>query len=120
MAYIRDLYIYNNSLKLSNIIWDICVNWKHFEKDTIGKKLVRSIDSISANIAEGYGRRSIKDNIRFCYYARGSIEETKDWLSKCQTRELIENTKLHEINKQLEIISKELWKYIISLKKQIV
>lgn len=120
MAYVQELDVYKNSLKLSNQIWDICLQWNNFERKTVGSQIIRSIDSISANIAEGYGRRSIRDNIRFCYYARGSVEETKCWLSKCQTRELIENTKLNEINKQLEIISKELWKYIISLKKQIL
>ncbi len=31
--------------------------------------------SISANIAEGHGRFYYQDNVRFCYNARGSLEE---------------------------------------------
>ena len=64
--------------------------WKYFEKDTIGKQLVRSADSISANIAEGYGRYFYKESKQFYFYARGSIQETKSWLYKCMRRKVIE------------------------------
>ncbi|MBT7376573.1 MAG: four helix bundle protein [Candidatus Marinimicrobia bacterium] len=57
------LNIYNDSMKLSNEIWDIVNVLDYFVKDTIGKQLVRSADSISANISEGYGRYSFKENI---------------------------------------------------------
>jgi four helix bundle protein len=57
------LNIYNDSMKLSNKIWDIVNVLDYFVKDTIGKQLVRSADSISANISEGYGRYSFKENI---------------------------------------------------------
>jgi len=41
------------------------VSWNNFDKDTYGKQLVRAADSIGANIAEGSGRGTPKDNKRF-------------------------------------------------------
>jgi len=46
------------------------------EKWSLNQQLRRSSNSIPANIAEGYGRFYYQDNIRFCYNARGSLEET--------------------------------------------
>ena len=46
------------------------------EKWNLKQQLRRSSLSIPANIAEGYGRFYYQDNVRFCYIARGSLEET--------------------------------------------
>jgi four helix bundle protein len=42
-------------------------------------KLYRAIGSVSANIAEGYSRRSGKDQARFYKYALGSAREARGW-----------------------------------------
>lgn len=67
---------------VSNIVWDIVVMWDYFARDTVGKQLVRSIDSISANIAEGFVRYHKKDKIKFYRYAFGSVKESQDWIQK--------------------------------------
>jgi four helix bundle protein len=46
------------------------------EKWSLSQQLRRSSQSIPANIAEGHGRFYFQDNVRFCYIARGSLEET--------------------------------------------
>ncbi|MCX6035917.1 MAG: four helix bundle protein [Chloroflexi bacterium] len=46
------------------------------EKWNLNSQIMRSSLSVSANIAEGYGRFYYQDNVRFCYNARGSLEET--------------------------------------------
>lgn len=46
------------------------------EKYVLNQQLRRAVTSVSANIAEGYGRYYYQDSIRFCYIARGSLEET--------------------------------------------
>jgi four helix bundle protein len=46
------------------------------EKWALNQQLRRSSQSIPANIAEGHGRFYFQDNVRFCYIARGSLEET--------------------------------------------
>ncbi|MGZ3968314.1 MAG: four helix bundle protein [Mucilaginibacter sp.] len=82
---LEDLEIYTLSEQFANEIWFIVVKWEIFAKDTIGKQLVRSADSIGANIAEGFGRYHYKENKNFCYFSRGSLIETKGWLKKAET-----------------------------------
>jgi len=86
---LEKLEVYNIAEEFSDRIWNIVVEWDYFKKDTIGKQLVRAADSISANIAEGYGRYFYKESKQFYFYSRGSIQETKSWLSKCLRRKII-------------------------------
>jgi four helix bundle protein len=53
------------------------------EKWNLNQQLRRSASSIPANIAEGYGRFYYQETIRFCYIARGSLEETLSHLVLC-------------------------------------
>ena len=46
------------------------------EKWDLTQQIRRSSKSVMANIAEGYGRYYYQEVIRFCYIARGSLEET--------------------------------------------
>ena len=68
---LNDLIAYKLSFNLSNYVWDIILNWDYFSQNTIGKQFVRAVDSISANIAEGFGRYSKKDIVKFyrCSYS---------------------------------------------------
>ena len=113
---VEDLEIYQMAEDLSDIIWNICIKWDYFAKDTIGKQLVRAADSISANLAEGHGRFHFKDCLNFCYYARGSLEETKSWLSKAIRRNLIA-FEIDEIKQIMEILPRKLNAYINSIRK---
>jgi len=48
----------------------------------IEDQVLRSVGSISANIAEGYGRKKGKEYIHYLYISRGSANETIDWYEK--------------------------------------
>ena len=61
---LNDVNAYKISFKLSNDIWEIILRWDYFTKDTVGKQFARAVDSISANIAEGFGRYNKKDKIK--------------------------------------------------------
>lgn len=87
---LEKLEVYKLAEIFSDKIWALVEDWSYFRKDTIGKQLVRSADSVSANIAEGYGRFYYKESKQFYFYSRGSLQETKAWLSKCQRRKIIE------------------------------
>ena len=54
------------------------------EKWVLNQQLRRSSQSIPANIAEGHGRFYFQDNVRFCYIARGSLEESLSHLVHSQ------------------------------------
>jgi len=105
---IEKIDAYNRSFNLSNSIWDIVVNWNYFEKDTVGKQLVKSADSISANIAEGFGRYHKKDKIKFYRYSNGSILESIDWIKKSEIRGLITKEQFDFLIKHFNELPKEL------------
>src|ERR1700744_2984383 len=98
---LEDLELYQLTESFSNEIWVIVSEWDYFAKDTVGKQMVRSADSIGANIAEGYGRYHYKENRNFCYFSRGSIIETKGWLKKSKNRALINDDVYSELLNKL-------------------
>ncbi|WP_316823993.1 four helix bundle protein [Pedobacter miscanthi] len=109
---LEDLEVYNLSELISDKIWDIVMGWDYFAKDTIGKQICRAADSISANIAEGYGRHHFKENKNFCYYSRGSILEVKSFLRKSKNRNLISEDCYSELYAELQTIHLKLNAYI--------
>jgi len=69
--------------------WDTCSNWPRFAQDTIGKQLVRSADSVNANLVEGDGRYTDPDAVKFFIIARGSARETRLWIRRAAKRNLV-------------------------------
>src|ERR1700710_937227 len=109
---LEDLEIYTLSEAFADEVWFIVATWDYFTKDTVGKQLTRSADSISANIAEGFGRYHYKENKNFCYFSRGSLIETKGWLKKAKTKSLIDEEIYQSLLQQLETIHLKLNGYI--------
>ncbi len=58
----ENLRVYQISEELTDKIWLIVSSWNNFSRDTVGKQIVRSADSIGANIAEGTGRYTFTEN----------------------------------------------------------
>ncbi|MDY0150057.1 MAG: four helix bundle protein [Kiritimatiellia bacterium] len=89
MKEVYELDIYRLAEDLSDKIWTIYDRWPAKAQRTIGHQIIRAVDSVAANIAEGYGRYTPADRKLFYRYARGSFEETKAWLRKAIRRKLI-------------------------------
>lgn len=104
---------------IGTTIWEEVIQWKHFEKETIGKQLVRAADSISANLSEAYGRYGYADRKRFAYYARGSLCETINWLQKSSKRGLINNDLELKIQTEINLLSLIINAYIKHLKQHL-
>ena len=79
---------------------------------------MRAIDSIGANIAEGFGRYHYKDSIRFYYHSRGSLFESKHWLQLLFTRNLIDSNKYEDLKTKLDLLGVKLNNFINATKKQ--
>jgi len=93
---------YNWSFHLSNYVWDIVLKWDWFTKKTIGSQFVTAADSISANVAEGFGRYHKKDKIRFYRYSQGSLKECFDWNEKSKKRKLLTDQEYKHILNELQ------------------
>lgn len=75
---LNDIECYRIAFYLSNYVWEIVIKWEWFPKKTVGGQFVEAVDSISANIAEGFGRHFKKDKIKFFMYSKGSLKESFD------------------------------------------
>lgn len=104
---LKDLEVYNLARKMSDISWTIFESMNYEMKKIVGDQFVRSVDSIGANIAEGYGRYHFKDKVRFYYIARASMNEAIiHWSELLVERKAISNEQykaLKEIAKILEV-----------------
>ncbi|MDO8141474.1 MAG: four helix bundle protein [Candidatus Brocadiales bacterium] len=105
---LNDVQPYKTAFNLSNCVWEIVIKWDCFAKDTVGKQFVKAIDSISANIAEGFGRYFKKDKINFYRYSSGSVKESFDWNEKAKVRNLISNGEYQHIFNELKKLPKEI------------
>ena len=116
---LEDLRVYQLSMNLSDSVWQIVTKWDFFAKDTLGKQLVKSADSVSANLSEGFGRYFYKEEKQFCYYARGSLFETKTWLTKALKRGLISSDDFLNFEKEINDLGIKLNNYIKTIGKNI-
>ena len=105
---LNDIDCYKRALKLSNFVWDIVADWEWFSKRTVGEQFVTAIDSISANVAEGFGRFGKKDKVKFYRYSFGSVKESCDWNEKSKTRELLKGAQYQHILGELQELPKEI------------
>jgi len=116
MKDLTELDVYNLAEKLSDLIWKDFDNWSVKIQNTIGYQIIRSADSISANISEGYGRYTPADRKRFYLYSRGSFEETKTWLRKLIRRKIVTKEKAQEYTEIIDILGPKLNAFIKSTK----
>lgn len=103
---LSDLECYRISFHLSNYVWDIVIKWNSFLQRTVGEQFVKAVDSISANIAEGFGRYGKKDKIKFYRYSQGSLNESLDWNQKSKVRKLFSKGEYEFIFGELQKLPK--------------
>jgi len=112
MAGLEELEVYQEAMGIGESIWALVDHWGFFAKDTVGKQFVRSADSIAANISEGFGRYFYRENKQFVYYSRGSLYETKTWLTKAHHRGLLPDNQFRTLTQSLENLGIKLNNYI--------
>ncbi|MFO0450160.1 MAG: four helix bundle protein [Pseudomonadota bacterium] len=111
----ENLAVYQLSEKIADAVWGIVMQWDNLARDTLGKQLIRSADSIGANIAEGEGRGSFKENQRFVRIARGSLNETKHWLRRAYSRKLLEQEQVAVLKPLIDELAPRLNAYLKSI-----
>ena len=111
----ENLQIYKLSEKLSDKLWKIVSRWDVLARDTVGKQLVRAVDSIGANIAEGSGRGTDPEFRRFLRIARGSLYETQHWLRRAYRRRLLNENEVSDLLPLVKELSPKLNAYLVSI-----
>jgi four helix bundle protein len=111
------LRVYQMAEELADEIWKVVALWDHVARDTMGKQMIRSADSIGANIAEGTGRGTYLDNKRFVRNARGSLYETKHWLRRAFKRKHLDEQQIKRLKPLTDNLAPMLNSYLKSIGK---
>lgn len=115
---LEELDLLREAEGIADAVWEMVKAWQSFERQTLGSQLVRSADSVGANIAESYGRYHFGDKIQFLYYARGSLFETKYWLRRCVQRELMAAEQFTNDAQRLEDLARGINAFVKDLRRQ--
>jgi four helix bundle protein len=116
MNNLGDLETWKLARELRIIISKFLKKLPAFEKFLLVSQLLRSSRSISANIAEGFGRFHFQENIQFCRQARGSLFESLDHLYCVKDENYISEEEFEMVRQKLFHLLKVLNGYIAYLK----
>lgn len=116
----EDLEVWKLAMELAKIVHDLVAKWEAFYKYKHGQQWLDSADSVAANVAEGYGRYFYSENRNFCFYARGSLYESKTWLIKAKERSLVPSELYSELYDRHEVLAKKLNNYINYIESEII
>lgn len=87
------------------------------EKYRLADQVIRASRSVTANIAEGFGRFHYQENIQFCRQARGSLMELIDHLSVANDEHYITEVQYKVFRQKILHCIKVLNGYVAFLKK---
>jgi four helix bundle protein len=118
MQTLEDLVVYQKAVDLRRKIKNISAEFPPEEKYSLKSQIKRSSRSISANIAEGYGRFHYQENIQFLRISRGSLYETIDHISVALDEDFIEEPLKKELTAECYFLLKVLNGYIAYLKRR--
>lgn len=97
---LRDLEVYRLARKLSSMAWNIYENLTFQQRKVWGDQMLESIDSVGANIAEGYARFHYLEKIRFYYISRASLSEGVDhWIDLGFERGIVSDQEFELFNR---------------------
>ncbi len=89
------------------------------ERYALALQLRRAVQSIPANIAEGYGRFTYKDSVKFYYIARGSLEETYSHLTLAHKLGYIPDSTFKALDEEINLLRRLLNGYLKFLKTKL-
>jgi len=114
---LEELKVYNLSLEFGAKIWTMVETWDNYSQDTVGKMLVQAADKVAANISTGFGRYNPKETQKYAYFSRGSLYETKTWITKSYERSMISPDDHQLLMSNVDSLAKMLNNYIRSISK---
>lgn len=79
----KDLEVWKVARDLRKELYKLAKTLPDIEKFGLSNQLRRAASSVTANIAEGFGRFGYQENIQMCRQARGSLYEIRDHLTTC-------------------------------------
>jgi four helix bundle protein len=112
----EELVVWKKARELKNELFQLVKTFPAEEKYRLCDQLIRSSRSINSQIAEGHGKRTNKDKIKYCTQARGSISETLNHLIDAFDCSYIKTEQLQHYRGKIEELEKILNGYIRHLR----
>jgi four helix bundle protein len=112
----KEMPIWEEAMDIAEDIFKITDNLPKKEDYGFTSQIRRSALSISANIAEAYGRYHTLDKVNFYYMSRGSITETQSHLEYGKRVGYLDKGTVQELDVRLSKLYNDLNKIIVSLK----
>jgi four helix bundle protein len=101
----HDLVAYREAVSVANDLHAAIASWPNFDRWSLGMQLMRSADSVGANIAESAGRWHALDKRRLLLIARGSLYETEHWIATAEARGLLTDEWQQRLNQVARALS---------------
>jgi four helix bundle protein len=79
----KDLEVWKVARELRHESYKLAKALPDFEKFSLASQIRRAATSVTANLAEGFGRYGYQENAQSCRLARGSLFELRDHLTTC-------------------------------------
>ena len=114
-----ELNTWKESRILVKTVYELLSNYPKEELYGISSQIKRSAVSVPSNIAEGVGRHTPKDSLRFLYISRGSLYELETQLYLSFDLKFISETELKTTLEQITIVNKLLAGFINHYKKKL-
>lgn len=104
----ENLAAYQRAMDLVDNVYDLMKGFPPEERFALCDQLRRAVVSVPSNIAEGLGRLSKKEQVRFIEISYGSLMETYCQLTIAKRRSYITDTRFQELAKDIEDIARPL------------
>ena len=114
----EDLAVWQLCRELRKKVSNLVKSFPKNEQYRLVDQMVRASRSVTANIAEGYGRYHYQENIQFCRQARGSLYESLDHFIVALDERYIKQSELEEFRTEIFESVKILNGYIKYLQKE--
>lgn len=101
MKTFRDIVAWQRGMQLAKAVYTATDAMPNTERFGLTMQMRRSAVSVPSNIAEGYGRHSKSDFLRFLRTARGSLFELQTQMELAQALTMLDR------DPELEALSKE-------------
>lgn len=116
---LEQLTVYQLARKLSQVGWEVYLGMDWQTRKIIGDQFIEAVDSVGANIAEGFGRFHYLDKVKFYYNARGSYIESIHWIELIEERKLADPKLILEYKRIIQALGPKLNKLITATKSNI-
>jgi four helix bundle protein len=115
----EELVVWKQARLLKNEVFILVKSFPTEEKYRLTDQLIRSSRSINAQIAEGQGKRTTPDKIKYCLQARGSLSETLNHVIDAFDCDYINSDQLNQFREKIKEVERILNGYIAYLERKL-